>query len=58
MSLSVAIICFNEELNIARTLASVQDIANEIIVVDSGSTDRTLEIARGFGPKTKIFVEP
>jgi glycosyltransferase involved in cell wall biosynthesis len=43
--LSVAIITHNEEANLARTLASVS-WANEIIVVDSGSTDRTVEIAR------------
>ena len=45
--LSVAIITLNEEANLARTLASVS-WADEIIVVDSGSTDRTLEIARSF----------
>ncbi len=58
MSLSVCILCCNEEKNIGRTLSSVFEIAGEIILVDSGSTDRTLEIARGFGPKVKIFVEP
>jgi glycosyltransferase involved in cell wall biosynthesis len=46
--LSVAIVTLNEEANLARTLASVQ-WAEEIIVVDSGSTDRTQEIARGCG---------
>jgi glycosyltransferase involved in cell wall biosynthesis len=46
--LSVAIITLNEEQNLARTLASVQ-WADEIVVVDSGSTDRTVEIARSFG---------
>ncbi len=55
--LSVAIITFNEEENIGRTLRSVAALADEIVVVDSGSTDRTLEIARSFGPKVRIFVE-
>jgi glycosyltransferase involved in cell wall biosynthesis len=59
MTLSVVIITHNEEANIARTLASVQpllaDGKGEIIVVDSGSTDRTVEIASSFG--AKVFVE-
>ena len=55
--LSVAIITFNEEENIGRTLRSVEALADEIVVVDSGSTDRTLELARGFGSRVKIFVE-
>jgi glycosyltransferase involved in cell wall biosynthesis len=58
MSLSVCIVSCNEEENIGRTLSSVFELAEEIILVDSGSTDRTLEIARGYGPKIKIFVEP
>ncbi len=53
-TLSVAIITLNEEANIARTLASVQ-FADEIVIVDSGSTDRTAEIARSFG--AKVFTE-
>ena len=48
--LSVAIITLNEEANLARTLASVS-WADEIIVVDSGSTDRTAEIARSFNAR-------
>jgi glycosyltransferase involved in cell wall biosynthesis len=54
-TLSVAIITFNEEENIGRTLASVKDIADEIIIVDSHSTDRTVEIAKQFG--AKVFIE-
>ncbi|MDA3883672.1 MAG: glycosyltransferase family 2 protein [Bacteroidales bacterium] len=42
--LSVAIITFNEEHNIARCLNSVQEIADEIVVVDSFSTDTTEDI--------------
>src|SRR5215831_1940301 len=59
MQLSVVIITFNEEANIARTLASVQPLVadgkGEIIVVDSGSTDQTVEIAKSYG--AKVFVE-
>ena len=50
MRLSVVIITRNEESNIGRTLASVA-WADERIVVDSGSTDRTLEIAREHSAK-------
>src|ERR1700722_11214232 len=53
-TLSVAIITLNEADNLARTLASVR-FADEIVVVDSGSTDRTVEIARSFG--AKVFSE-
>ena len=59
MQLSVVIITFNEEANIGRTLESVQPLVSdgkgEIVVVDSGSTDRTVEIATSHG--AKVFVE-
>lgn len=59
MTLSVVIITYNEEVNLARTLESVtplvRDGKGEIIVVDSGSTDRTVEIAKSFG--AKVFIE-
>ena len=55
LSLSVVIITLNEEANLPRTLASVA-WADEIVVLDSGSTDRTREIAESF--HAKVFVEP
>ena len=51
--LSVAIITRNEEHNLARTLASVR-FAGEIVVVDSHSTDRTVEIAESFGAQQTV----
>ena len=45
MKLSVGLITYNEEKNLSRTLDSILEIADEIIIVDSGSTDKTLEIA-------------
>lgn len=53
--LSVCLITKNEEANIGECLGSVA-WADEIIVVDSGSTDRTQEIARQFTPK--VFEKP
>lgn len=50
-ALSVAIITFNEEKNIERCLKSVLPVADEIIVVDSFSNDRTKEICLRFGVK-------
>lgn len=49
-TISVALITKNEEANLRRTLESVR-WANEIVIVDCGSTDRTVEIARQFGAK-------
>jgi len=47
-NLSVVIITFNEERNIARCLDSIKDFADDIVVVDSFSTDRTEEICREY----------
>lgn len=52
---SVTIITLNEESNLRDCLASVA-WADEIILVDSGSTDRTVDIAREF--KAKVFANP
>jgi glycosyltransferase involved in cell wall biosynthesis len=50
------VITKNEEANLARCLASVRPVVREIVVVDSGSTDRTLEIARGFADR--VITQP
>jgi len=49
LPLSVAVICKDAAKTIGRTLESVSEIASEIIVVDSGSTDGTIEIAERAG---------
>jgi len=60
VTISVVLITQDEEANLPHTLESVtplvRDGRGEIIVVDSGSADRTVEIAKSFG--AKIFIEP
>ncbi len=51
IQLSVVIISYNEEKNIGRCLDSVLGIADDIVVVDSGSTDATIEIATQKGAR-------
>lgn len=51
MKLSVAMITCNEEKILEKTLKSVASLADEIVIVDSGSTDRTEEIALKYGAK-------
>ncbi len=52
---SLTMIVKNEENNLPRCLESVRDIFDEIVIVDTGSTDRTVEIARSFGAKVFDF---
>jgi glycosyltransferase involved in cell wall biosynthesis len=52
---SVLIAVKNEERNLARCLEAVADWADEIVVVDSGSEDRTVEIAEGYGCRVLQF---
>jgi len=54
-TLSVILITRNEEANLGDCLASLEGIAREIVVVDTASQDRTLEIARNYGA---IIAEP
>lgn len=49
--LSVVIITFNEEKNIGNCLASVKDVADEIVVVDSFSVDNTKQICEKYGAR-------
>lgn len=49
--LSVAMIVKDEEHNIRRALESIKDVVDEIVVVDTGSTDRTPEIVREYTDK-------
>ena len=53
---SACIICHNEERNIKRCLESLHEWVQDIIVVDSMSTDRTVEIAKGY--TDRIFRRP
>jgi len=52
-SLSLCMIVKNEEKHLARCLSSVKNVVDEIIVVDTGSTDKTIFIAESFD--SKIF---
>ncbi len=54
--LTVVILTYNEERNIKRCLDSILSLADEIIVVDSNSTDSTPEICRSYG--VKFFQHP
>ena len=54
IKLSVVIITLNEEKDLPRCLESVSGLADEIVVVDSGSTDKTVEIARSYNAKVYV----
>lgn len=56
MTLTVVILTRDEAVHIARAIGSVQALADRIVVIDSGSTDATAEIARGLG--AEVLVHP
>ena len=57
MKLSVCLAVFNEEKFIRLPIDSIIDFADEIIVVDGGSEDKTIDILKSYGEKVKIFNE-
>ncbi|GAG26308.1 unnamed protein product, partial [marine sediment metagenome] len=54
--LSVVLATYNEEDNIKDCLNSVKGLADEVVVVDGSSTDKTVEIAKKLG--AKVFIVP
>lgn len=58
MRLSVVLAVFNEEKTLGDCLESIKHIADEIIIVDGTSTDKTVEIAKQFGAKVVITDNP
>ncbi|OGE72394.1 hypothetical protein A3H40_04080 [Candidatus Daviesbacteria bacterium RIFCSPLOWO2_02_FULL_38_15] len=56
--ISVALAVFNEEDNLRNCLESVKAFAWEIIIVDGGSTDKTLDVAKKFGAKVILANNP
>jgi len=55
MKLSLCIAVYNEEKNLHYPLDSAIDLVDEIIIVDGGSTDKTVELARSYGKKVKVI---
>jgi tetratricopeptide (TPR) repeat protein len=55
MELSLCMIVKNEQASLPRCLNSVKDVVNEMVILDTGSTDRTIEIAREWGAKVYQF---
>src|SRR5277367_1684040 len=53
--ISLCMIVRNEERFLAAALTSVQGVVDEICIVDSGSTDGTVEIAKSFGAKISFI---
>lgn len=55
ITISLCMIVKNEEKTLGRCLGSVSDLVDEIVIVDTGSTDNTKEIAKSFGAKLYDF---
>ena len=57
-TVSVVLATFNEEENLSACLDSIKGLADEIVIVDGGSDDRTVEIAKKYGAKVKVTDNP
>lgn len=57
-TVSVVLATYNEEENLPACLDLVKGLADEIVVVDGGSTDRTVEVAKKYGAKVKVTDNP
>lgn len=56
--LSVVLATFNEEENLDRCLSAVRDLADEIVIVDGTSKDKTVEIAKSYKAKVTVTTNP
>ena len=55
ITISLCMIVKDEEKTLARCLSSVKDIVDEMIIVDTGSTDKTVDIAKSFNSQIYSF---
>lgn len=55
MLLSLCLAVYNEEKNLHYPLDSAYDFVDEVVIVDGGSTDKTVEIAKSYGKKIRVI---
>ena len=55
MKLSLCLAVYNEEKNLHYPLDSAYDFVDEVVIVDGGSTDKTIQIAKSYGKKVRII---